>query len=389
MERRPQEEHRGQQTVNRPLPALTDIKRSLGCHEYLTRSRTIEVDSTEHPYLASLGALENFTDDVLGWAYDRQRACDPDNKAYYLDCLTGIANGRGSSDLQMKVVMATSAGEHGLKAIQAAYQFFALNPDDVQGDDHIMGLYKSLIESAPRQKEEAKNCLLIIAKQRNSAKIEALVNDVTMTFNEALEFLNVTADTASDSIEAAAIAMSLDADKSRVARALRAIANQRSGDFTLSRAAASMEGGEAGSTIDIGEAYNRLQIHQRTIPDETIFAYYKSLSDGAPSGSKDSYTEAFRAIALERKSHFLLRKLDDPNADVKADTADPVGLDNIGNTCYLNSLLQYYYTVKPIRDMVIDFQNHRMIISEENLRKKRAGGRIITKAEIIKAQKCK
>jgi ubiquitin carboxyl-terminal hydrolase 25/28 len=185
------------------------------------------------------------------------------------------------------------------------------------------------------------------------------------------------------------MSQALDADKSRVAGALRVIANRRPGDYTLQRAAASMESGSGGAMLDIGEAYNRLQIQQRNVPDETILTYYTSLSNGAPSGSKDSYTEALRVIALDRQSNFLLRKLEDPNAEVQANTAEPVGLNNIGNTCYLNSLLQYYYTVKPVRDMVIDFQNHRMIINEENLKKKRAGGRIIEKAEIIKAQRCK
>lgn len=155
-----------------------------------------------------------------------------------------------------------------------------------------------------------------------------------------------------------------------------------------------MEGGGADTTLDISEAYNRLQINveARNIPDETILAYYNALSNGAPSGSKDSYTEALRVIALDRQSHFLLRKLDDPNADVQAEssTADePVGLDNIGNTCYLNSLLQYLYTVKPLRDMVIDFQNHRMTLNEEDIKKKKVGGRSVDKAEIIKAVKSK
>jgi ubiquitin carboxyl-terminal hydrolase 25/28 len=94
-------------------------------------------------------------------------------------------------------------------------------------------------------------------------------------------------------------------------------------------------------------------------------------------------------IALDRQSNFLLRKLEDPNADVQAGTAEPVGLDNIGNTCYLNSLLQYYYTIKPVRDMVINFQQHRMGLNEEDIKNKRVGGRIVDKSEIIKAQKCK
>ena len=201
-------EHSGTpRTIHRPLAALKDIERSLGYHDYPRRSRTIDLSTEEHPYYYSLGAVDDFTDDLLSWAYDRQCACDPSNKPYYLDCLQDLSNGRRSSDLQMKVVMATSAGEYGLKATEDAYNFFQLSPDTKEGDDYIMGLYKSRIVSAPRQKEEAKNCLFIIGKDRNSEVIEALANDRSMTFEEALEYLSVSADTASDSIEAAAIAM--------------------------------------------------------------------------------------------------------------------------------------------------------------------------------------
>ncbi|RDL32521.1 Cysteine proteinase [Venustampulla echinocandica] len=374
----------------RPLPALKDIERSLGYFEYPTRSRTVNLEAEEHPYYLSLGAVDDFTDEFLSWAYDRQCQCDPPNKPYYLDCLEDLAKGRGSSDLETKVVMATSAGEYGLKAIEGAYRFFGLDPNTKEGDEHIMGVYKSRIESAPRQKEEAKNCLLAIAKARNSEKIQALANDRTMTFEEALEFLNISSDTASDSIEAAAVAMSLEADNSKVARALRVIANHRDGDYALERAAANMELDNVGSTLDIGEAYNRLQIGARNAPDETVLAYYQSLMNDAAPGSKDSYTEALRVIACDRQSHFLLTKLDDPNAVVHAapsTASQPIGLDNIGNTCYLNSLLQYYYTVKPIRNVVIDFQNHRMELNDEDIKKKRVGGRTVAKSEIIKAQK--
>lgn len=193
--------------AHRPLPALKDIERSLGYFDYPTRSRTVDLSTEEHPYYASLGAVDNFTDELLSWAYDRQCECDPLNKPYYLDCLENLAKGRGSSDLEMKVVMATSAGEYGLKAIEDAYKFFGLDPKTKEGDDHIMGLYKSRIESAPRQKDEAKNCLLIIAKARNSEKIETLANDKAMSLDEALEFLGVSSDTPSDSIEAVAIAI--------------------------------------------------------------------------------------------------------------------------------------------------------------------------------------
>lgn len=192
------------------------------------------------------------------------------------------------------------------------------------------------------------------------------------------------------------LSKAFDADKTRVAAALRVIARQRGDDFTLQRAAASMESGTGDAALDIGEAYNRLQMTERTVPDETVLAYYQSLSGGAPAGSKDSYTEALRVIALDRQSNFLLRKLDDPNADVQVARStihEPVGLDNIGNTCYLNSLLQFYYTIKSVREVVINFQNHRMDLddpkTDDDIKRKRIGGRRVVRSEIIKAQKCK
>ena len=193
--------------IHIPVPALKDIERSLGCFDYPKRSRTVDLSIEEHPHYASLGAVDQFTDDFLSWAYDRQCECDPANKPYYLDCLADIAKGRQSSDLETKVVMATSAGQHGLKDIEEAFKFFALDPTTTEGDDYIIGVYSARVDSAPRQKDEARRCLKVIASARNSEKIEAVANDQTMSLSEALEFLSVSEDTPSDSIQAAAVVM--------------------------------------------------------------------------------------------------------------------------------------------------------------------------------------
>lgn len=39
--------------------------------------------------------------------------------------------------------------------------------------------------------------------------------------------------------------------------------------------------------------------------------------------------------------------------DVSADPDMPMGLGNLRNTCYLNSILQYFYTVHAVSDLVL------------------------------------
>jgi ubiquitin carboxyl-terminal hydrolase 25 len=38
----------------------------------------------------------------------------------------------------------------------------------------------------------------------------------------------------------------------------------------------------------------------------------------------------------------------------------PVGLYNIGNTCYFDSLLQYYFSIKPIREIVLNYDSYKL-----------------------------
>ncbi|CAG8569018.1 15047_t:CDS:10, partial [Acaulospora morrowiae] len=64
----------------------------------------------------------------------------------------------------------------------------------------------------------------------------------------------------------------------------------------------------------------------------------------------------------------------------------PVGLDNIGNTCYLNSLLQYYFTIRNLREAVFasDSVSINGIDQWESIT---IGGRKVSKAEVERAQK--
>jgi ubiquitin carboxyl-terminal hydrolase 25/28 len=72
----------------------------------------------------------------------------------------------------------------------------------------------------------------------------------------------------------------------------------------------------------------------------------------------------------------------------------PRGLNQLGNTCYLNSLLQYFYTIKELREAVASMANIDVKAledekySEDDLKRHRVGGRLITRREILRSKKC-
>jgi hypothetical protein len=54
-----------------------------------------------------------------------------------------------------------------------------------------------------------------------------------------------------------------------------------------------------------------------------------------------------------------------PHETEPADLTLPPGLDNLRNTCYLNSILQYLYTVTPIRELVLNYDPAQAGLSDE------------------------
>lgn len=69
----------------------------------------------------------------------------------------------------------------------------------------------------------------------------------------------------------------------------------------------------------------------------------------------------------------------------------PVGLDNIGNTCYLNSLLQYLYTVEPVRDVVLNYPDVELGLFDDSIQQRRIGGNKMQmdRGEAVVAHACK
>ncbi|KAJ3020283.1 ubiquitin-specific protease ubp2 [Thoreauomyces humboldtii] len=120
---------------------------------------------------------------------------------------------------------------------------------------------------------------------------------------------------------------------------------------------------------EVNSAYAMLGMTANT-SDDMIVAAFTGQATNRPTDEIE-LREALRIIAFARDSgsisHFLQTGetfdmtggdatvvLDDPmEVDLKF---LPAGIENIGNTCYLNSLLQLYFTIKELRDAIFAFR---------------------------------
>lgn len=111
----------------------------------------------------------------------------------------------------------------------------------------------------------------------------------------------------------------------------------------------------------------------------------------------DRMREAVAVIAEMRDSDRLRKFLEtgsDPGETVPPTRQDwPRGINQLGNTCYLNSLLQYFYTIKDLRDAVAPLLNSSRKTADEDkltdddLKRHRVGGRLVTRKEILRSKK--
>jgi ubiquitin carboxyl-terminal hydrolase 25/28 len=142
--------------------------------------------------------------------------------------------------------------------------------------------------------------------------------------------------------------------------------------------------------MDVGEAYALLDIPDRTseLDLDTLRETVTVVCSEKPE-NKEMYERAYRAICEDQARNFVTY-----NSAVQSSRTDrplaswPVGCMNNGNTCYLNSVLQFLFTVKPLRDMVLDCEAHFQDTSPQALQTKKVGRCEVTPERVELAQQC-
>ena len=156
----------------------SDIQLLLSTFEYdktRTTRRTPVLNHEEEAWYSGLGALGDFSDDLLAFAFDRQVAHDPTNATYYFDCLSKIAKKRNTETLEIKVATLASEGYFGRDEVVQAYKYFTLDPRQAPEltDEHIRGVFESRLQSMHQSQEsEAREKLRVIGLSRGSKALQ-------------------------------------------------------------------------------------------------------------------------------------------------------------------------------------------------------------------------
>ena len=128
---------------------------------------------------AGLGAIADFHDELIEFAYERQLAVDPSNTPYYLGCLQGIAQGRRSEILDTKVAIEASENRISLNDVRTAFKDLGWDPRAELDDDTIIGAFHARVSDAPKQEAQIRRALRIIGQSRRSEKIQLVASQGT------------------------------------------------------------------------------------------------------------------------------------------------------------------------------------------------------------------
>ncbi|KAJ5334160.1 hypothetical protein MYU51_004635 [Penicillium brevicompactum] len=382
---RPSSEKRGIQFPNLPPSAIPDIIYALEANDYPKAARADEFEMASDSCYEDLGVVESMSAGSIVEAYKQQTAVDvPDMAPHYLTCLKQIAilrRGKDDHIIEEAIRDAYAIGQFSSEDVDEAYKFFDIDPyGHGITNTHILERFYSYLGSS-RQETQARQELWRIGKSRNSERLLAASEDRVTNVEQANVFLGVENGTHDDFVLTMYTTKINDnpATKDVAHKALTLIAESRNSPvlnhFLLT-------GETPAGEMDVSDAYRLLQLPDGTVDDGAITAGYTICVDDNP-GEADKYNQALVIIANHINSASL-KAMAGISTEPERNMRDwPVGLQNIGNTCYLNSLLQFYFSVRPFREMVLDFERFQMDLNdEESLVKKQVGSRKVTKKEI-------
>ncbi|EPX72684.1 ubiquitin carboxy terminal hydrolase Ubp2 [Schizosaccharomyces octosporus yFS286] len=354
----------------------------------------------DDPAFIALGVTNDYPDNLVCLFYNKQKENDPDNARIYVDAFAHIYNLRKTPLLKEQLQLDKKIGLVSSDAIQFAYTSLSLETEVSvlaqnfkYTDKHILDTFLNVVQKQPETIRVQRENLETVACARQSKGILEYLRSTYRIFydvQEAYSWLGISPDTEDGMIASVALVKSED-DSSKTLEAIKCIAEERNSSV-LYEFLASLNPSYIPQAPDTfmttDDAYETLAVQDRDVSDDMLINVYTFAVEDQPERS-DRLKSALKCIGESRNSKLIMHFLENGNLDLPEEPPNlnvPVGLENTGNFCYLNSLLQYYFIIKPLRDAVLGINYNKdvsMIKSKEAVKK--VGGRSVNRIEFLRA----
>lgn len=359
--------------------------------------------SNQLPFFTNLSATTFFSDDLIIKCYENTLRSDSRNKLYYADSLKGIINfkrgqsGHETQKLQNYVNKLVHSGQLiGFEDYKNALKVIGIDTvsENITADS-IIAVYKAQFQADPRNYSYFNKHLKLIANALESSTLREYIRNEVLPLGIAMDDLGIEEIT-EDEVVITAYEFKLDdvlqsngfnstaSEILLLNRSMLSVAIHRKSYVLMSYYERKIDSSKP--SITFPESLSLLDIAETKYGDvEIITSFQGKISKAAEVDEIRKLRAALRCISQERDLAILNSFLNTGKVDVLLLPAEnwPSGLDNIGNTCYLNSLLQYYFCIKPLRDMILDFPLNARNIEETKERK--IGGRKVEPLEVHRA----
>ncbi|KHN97152.1 ubiquitin carboxyl-terminal hydrolase [Metarhizium album ARSEF 1941] len=319
--------HKAGQAAEKPTIITPVLHEGLGCNE-VPNAATNALVNVERYRL--IGVLPNQSREAVVNSYKRQWDLLPSCRRALVDSIMGIANDSGDELLSDYAITQSSVFDNqthrpatkdddGL--VPQALNFLGLQPPNNYSADSLIQAFRQKLARDPADATTARSMLLLIAQNSN------------------------------DDMYQAQLLMEADAKMS----------------LETSRAILELKPVDAPWETTYEAAKKKIESSKCKEATQVYLDALEAIAD-------HTYSPALKQAAMELRQENGIYGVKAKDDNEPVNYALPIGLHNIGNTCYLNSLLQYLFTVKPVRDIVLNYDHVKLALDDESIKARLLGG---------------
>ncbi|KAI1385745.1 cysteine proteinase [Hypoxylon trugodes] len=304
------------------------------------------VDPIPDAEFALLGCLAGYPPRSFAWAAIFLAQLRPKDRDKYLDTALRCIKER-SDDASTEIIMYRSRFDETVlndRIVEEAFTFFAASPEDGLKPEWFLERYYEMVAGHNTDKFRAE------AQQHLEAIGNHLGRDIVSEINpRALENVGdmglIISSPNGGRMDIASATKLLGVESNWTAEIIRGFVGNLANDPKTDR-------NKLVEAIDVLSEFKR----QNNEPEEAA--------------------ELQNIAQFVKESGYVPTLVSQPHSSPQptGSVNTPPGLKNIGNTCYLNSLLQYFYNVKVVRDLVLNFDDFKLELDEEIVAQRKTGG---------------